>query len=188
MPGKIYTKKGDKGETGLFSGERIEKIHPRVEAYGTVDEFNAILGIAKAFSSARVAAIIEKLQVQNFYLASELATSDPGKVVKKVQARDVTGIEQLIDELGGELPPAGHFVIPGGSRSAAFLHQARTVVRRAEREILRFAAEQPVNAELIRYVNRLSDLLFQLARYANIIDGEGDTCISRDGIFVQKKK
>jgi cob(I)alamin adenosyltransferase len=188
MPGKIYTKKGDKGETGLFSGERIEKINPRVEAFGTIDEFNTILGIAKVFSSPRVAAIIEKLQVQNFFLASELATPDPGKVVRNVQALDVAGIEQLIDELGEELPPAEHFVIPGGTRSAAFLHQARTVVRRAEREILRFAAEQVVNAELIRYVNRLSDLMFQLARYANIIDGEGDTCISRDGVFMQKKK
>jgi cob(I)alamin adenosyltransferase len=188
MPvGKIYTRKGDKGETGLLSGERIEKTSPRVEAYGTIDEFNTVLGIAKVFASKKVADIVEKLQIKNFFIASELATADPGKVVKKVEEADATDLEKLIDELGDEMPPAEHFVIPGGTKAAAFLHQARTVLRRAERQILRFAAEEPVNPALIKYVNRLSDLMFQLARYANIIDGEGDICISRDGTFVQKK-
>lgn len=188
MPvGQIYTRKGDKGETGLFSGERIEKISPRVEAYGTIDEFNAVLGVAKVFASKKIAQIIEKLQVNNFYLASELATADPGKVVKKVEEADATNLEKIIDDLGSEMPAAEHFVVPGGTKAAAFLHQARTVLRRAEREILRFAAETPVNPDLTKYVNRLSDLIFQLARYANIVDGDGDTCISRDGTFVQKK-
>jgi cob(I)alamin adenosyltransferase len=188
MPGnKIYTKKGDKGETGLFSGERVEKINPRVEAYGTIDEFNAVLGIAKVFASKKIATIIEKLQVKNFFLASELATVDPGKIVKKVEDADVTDVEKLIDGLGDEMPPSEHFVVPGGTKAAAFLHQARTVLRRAERQILRFAVDAPVNPILIKYVNRLSDLMFQLARYANIIEGDGDTCITRDRTFVQKK-
>ncbi len=187
MPGKIYNKNGDKGETGLLSGERIEKISPRVEAYGTIDEFNSVLGIAKAYASKRIATIVESLQVRNLFLASELATVEPEKVVKKIEGSDVTTIEKLIGELSDEMPPAEHFVIPGGSKAAAFLHQARTVLRRAERQILRFAAETPVNPDLIKYMNRLSDLMFQLARYANIIDGDGDTCISRDGTFVQKK-
>ncbi len=188
MPARqIYTRKGDKGETGLLSGERIEKTSPRVEAYGTIDEFNAVLGIAKVFASKRIASIIEKLQVKNFYIASELATADPGTVLKKAEEADAVGIEKLIDELGDEMPPAEHFVLPGGSKAAAFLHQARTVLRRAERQILRLAAEAPINPDLVKYVNRLSDLIFQLARYANIVDGDGDTCISRDGTFVQKK-
>ncbi len=187
MPGKIYNKNGDKGETGLLSGERIEKISPRVEAYGTIDEFNSVLGIAKVYASKRIATIVENLQVRNLFLASELATVEPEKVVKKIDGSDVTTIEKLIDELSDEMPPAEHFVIPGGSKAAAFLHQARTVLRRAERQILRFGTEELINPSLLKYVNRLSDLMFQLARYANIIDGDGDTCISRDGTFVQKK-
>ncbi|MEX2682042.1 MAG: cob(I)yrinic acid a,c-diamide adenosyltransferase [Candidatus Sigynarchaeota archaeon] len=189
MPvGQIYTRKGDKGETGLLSGERVEKTSPRVEAYGTIDEFNAVLGIAKVFASKKVATIIEKLQVKNYFIASELASTDPGKLVYKVEGKDSIDLEKIIDELGKEMPPAKHFVIPGGTKAAVFLHHARTVLRRAEREILRLAADAPINPELVKYLNRLSDLMFQLARYANIIDGEGDTCISRDGIFLQKKE
>lgn len=188
MPGRIYTKNGDKGETGLYSGERVEKTSARVEAYGTIDEFNSVLGIAKVFASIKIAGMLERLQIKNFYIASELATTDPAKVVKKVEASDVRDIERIIDALGEEMPPAEHFVVPGGTKAAAFLHQARTVLRRAERQILRLAVDTPVNLELIKYVNRLSDLMFQLARYANIVDGDGDTCISRDGVFVQKVK
>ncbi|MBN2153251.1 MAG: cob(I)yrinic acid a,c-diamide adenosyltransferase [Candidatus Lokiarchaeota archaeon] len=187
MPGTLYTRKGDKGETGLLSGERIEKTDPRVEAYGTIDEFNSTLGVAKAFSSPRLAKIIEELQVKNFFIASELATTDRQKAVKNIAAEDVSRLESLIDGLAAELPPAEHFVVPGGTKSAAFLHVSRTVLRRAERHIVRLAKEQPVNPELIRYVNRLSDLVFELARYANIADGDGDTCISRDGTFLQKR-
>nr|MDO8086359.1 cob(I)yrinic acid a,c-diamide adenosyltransferase [Candidatus Sigynarchaeum springense] len=188
MPaGQLYTRKGDKGKTGLLSGERVEKTSPRVEAYGTIDEFNAVLGIAKVFASKKVADIIDKLQIKNYFIASELASTDPEKLVKKVEENDATDIEKIIDELGKEMPPAEHFIMPGGTKAAAFLHHARTVLRRAEREILRLAADAPINPELIKYMNRLSDLMFQLARYANIIDGDGDTCISRHGTFLQKK-
>ena len=172
----------------MYSGERVEKISPRVEAYGTIDEFNSTLGVAKVFSSPRVAALIEAIQERNFFLASELATAEPEKVVKKVDEAEVTDIEKNIDGLSAELPPAEHFVIPGGTKSAAFLHLARTVLRRAERQILHLAKQENVNPVLIKYVNRLSDYIFVLARYANIIDGGGDLCISRDGTFMQKKE
>ncbi len=184
----LYTRKGDKGETGLFSGERVEKTSNRVEAYGTVDEFNSILGVAKIHASPRLAGIIDGLQQQNFFLASELATNNPALVVKPLSAKDVEVIESLIDELMGEMPPSTHFVIPGGTQAAGFLHVARTVLRRAERHILRLQKEAELNPELLRYVNRLSDLMFALARFANIVDGEGDRCISRDGVFIQKKE
>lgn len=186
MPGTLYKRTGDKGETGLFSGERIEKINTRVEAYGTVDEFNSTLGVARLHASPRIAAIIDTIQQRNFFIASELATSDPSKVVKPVQASEVSDLERIIDELSAGMPPADHFVIPGGTAAAAALHVSRTVLRRAERCILRLAKEAPVNPELLRWVNRLSDLMFCLARHANIIDGDGDRCISRDGVFVQR--
>lgn len=192
MPSHIYTRKGDTGETGLFSGERVQKTSLRVEAYGTVDEFNSSLGVAKTFASPKLARIIEDLQKRNFFLASELATSEVETPVKKVEESDTAFLEQLTDQLDTEMrdlgAPSDHFVVPGGTKAAAFLHVSRTVLRRAERQILRFSMEEPVNPELIRYINRLSDLLFVLARYANIVDGDGDLCISRDGTFLQKKQ
>ena len=194
MPSHIYEKgeKGDSGETGLFSGERVQKTSLRVEAYGTVDEFNSTLGVAKTFASPKLAGILEDLQIRNFYLASELATSDAETPVKKVEESDTMFIEQIIDDLDAEMralgAPSENFVIPGGTKAAAFLHVSRTVLRRAERQILRLSMEEPVNPELIRFINRLSDLIFVLARYANIVDGDGDLCISKEGLFLQQKQ
>ncbi|HME55587.1 MAG TPA: cob(I)yrinic acid a,c-diamide adenosyltransferase [Candidatus Lokiarchaeia archaeon] len=192
MPSHIYTRKGDTGETGLFSGERVQKISPRVEAYGTVDEFNSSLGVAKTFASPRLAGIIEDLQIRNFFIASELATTDAETPIKKVEESDTEFIEHLTDELDEEMrnlgAPSEHFIVPGGTKAAAFLHVSRTILRRAERQILRLSMEEIVNPALIKYINRLSDTIFILARYANIVDGDGDLCISRDGTFVQKKQ
>jgi len=192
MPSHIYTRKGDTGETGLFSGERVQKTSIRVESYGTVDEFNSMLGVAKIHASPRLAGIIEDLQIRNFFIASELATSEAETPVKKVEESDTDFLEQLTDQLDAEMrdlgAPSEHFVVPGGTKAAAFLHVARTVLRRAERQILRLSMEEPVNPALIKYINRLSDTIFILARYANIVDGDGDLCISRDGTFVQKKQ
>jgi len=184
----IYTKKGDKGETNLLSGEHIEKINERVEAYGTVDELISSLGLAKVYSSEFLKKFLLQIQKKLFYLASELATKDLKKVQNPVKPEDVIKLEREMDDISTLMPPIENFIIPGGTPAAAFLHQARTICRRAEREVIRLSKVEIINVEIIRYLNRLSDYLFVLARYANLIDGEGDQIISRDGISQQKIK
>jgi cob(I)alamin adenosyltransferase len=190
MSKRIYTRAGDKGETGLLSGDRIGKDDPRVEAYGTVDELNSALGIAKIHSSKKIAGYIHDIQQMLFYVNAELARSPDSlseestgnKNLKRLDARDVAHLERIADELSDELPLLENFVIPGGTKSASFLHLSRTVCRRAERRIITFSLDNPVNPELIKYINRLSDVLFVFSRYENIENGEGDEIISRDGI------
>jgi cob(I)alamin adenosyltransferase len=187
MSKRIYTRKGDRGKTGLLSGERIFKDSPRVEAYGTVDELNTFLGLAKIHSSERIASYIHSIQQALFYINSELATNpdsvavdDPLAKLQKIKAEDVSTLERIADELSDELPLLKNFVIPGGTKASAFLHVCRTVCRRAERRVVAFSKIEPVNEELIRYINRLSDLLFVFSRYENR-ENEGDCVISRDG-------
>ena len=188
MSKRIYTRAGDKGKTGLLSGERIDKTDPRVEAYGTVDELGAALGVAKVHSSKRIAEYINTIQQKLFLINSELATNpdsleaeDTLRELKKVKAEDVEFLERIADELSEELPLLTNFVIPGGTKSAAFLHVSRTICRRAERRIVYFASIESVNEELIRYINRLSDTLFVMSRYENFEEGDGDQIISREG-------
>ncbi len=195
MSKRIYTRKGDKGKTGLLSGERIEKDNPRVEAYGTVDELIASLGVAKVHSSQRIAQYIHSIQQILFYIAAELATNvenvksddDPILKLKRVEEEDVVELERIADELVEELPLLKNFVIPGGTQGAAFLHVSRTVCRRAERRIISFAENNGVNPEIIRFVNRLSDLLFVMSRFENLECGDGDNVISREGVKKQTK-
>lgn len=194
MSKRIYTGKGDKGETGLLSGERIDKSDPRVEAYGTVDELGATLGVAKVHASSKIAGYLHEIQQKLFLINSELATNtdsleedSPLRKLTRVTATDVENLEQIADYLSEELPLLQNFVIPGGTKAATFLHVSRTVCRRAERRIMQFASSQPVNEELIRYINRLSDLLFVMARYENEKEGEGDTLISREQVERQAK-
>jgi len=191
---RIYTRKGDKGTTGLFSGERIDKDDPRVEAYGTVDELITSLGVAKAHSNERIADYIHSIQQKLFLVAAELATNrdsiEDKKVldgIQQVGEDDVTLLENIADELVEELPLLRNFVIPGGTKGAAFLHVSRTVCRRAERRIIFYARVSPINPEIIRYVNRLSDLLFVMSRYENLEEGDGDNIISREGTRAQRK-
>jgi cob(I)alamin adenosyltransferase len=167
---KLYTRTGDTGETSLFGGTRARKDDPRVDAYGEVDELNAWLGLARASSTdADLATELEQLQRDLFALGAQLA--DPAdkiaaRVTKAALAdEDVARLERLIDRLEGELPPLRRFILAGGASTGAALHVARTVCRRAERRIV--ALDPPVDAVLLRYVNRLSDLLFVLARAAN---------------------
>ncbi len=190
----IYTRRGDKGRTSLLTGERIEKDNHRVEAYGTVDELNSCLGVAKAHSESRISEFIHKIQQRLFYITAELATSHDSEQSAKIlnelviiDSNDVTDLENLADELTEELPPLSNFIIPGGSKSAAFLHQARSTCRRAERRVISLSKSQPVRPPIIKYLNRLSDTIFVLARYANVVEGEGDFLISRDGVRTQKK-
>jgi cob(I)alamin adenosyltransferase len=173
---RVYTRTGDRGETALVGGRRVPKDAPRIEAYGTVDELNAVLGLARAFNAERLGdgegprwldETLRRLQNQLFDLGSELATPEDAvyEGMYRVRQADVTELEQLIDRCQKELQPLKSFVLPGGGRVGAFLHQARTVCRRAEREILRLSRVEPLPEWPLRYVNRLSDLLFVLSRW-----------------------
>jgi cob(I)alamin adenosyltransferase len=180
---KIYTGTGDGGETGLFGGMRVPKDDPRVEAYGTVDEVNAFLGLARASLSERsrtLDAVLSVLQVELFDVGAELATP-PERSASPLAARlravtdeQVLVLEQMIDSYEAQLEPLKNFILPGGSLAAAQLHVARTVARRAERSIVSLAEVSPLNPHLIVYMNRLSDLLFVMARTANRLEGISD--------------
>ncbi len=169
---KIYTKTGDKGETGLFDGTRVPKDATRVDAYGAVDELNAVLGAALAFvDDAEIADVLRQVQRDLFAVGARLA--DPrltreGKSEKdRFEPERVTRLEEIIDRFEAGLPPLRRFILPGGSQAGALLHLARTVCRRAERRIVTLAREVAIPPVVITYVNRLSDLLFVLARAAN---------------------
>jgi cob(I)alamin adenosyltransferase len=178
---RIYTRTGDTGETSLFGGQRVPKDHPRVSAYGAIDELNAVLGVARAAGPApEIDALLQRVQHHLFDLGSELATPQTASPAAAAHASRVApswveAMEQDIDRLEGALPPLREFILPGGTAAAAALHLARTVARRAEREIVALAAREPLNPDLLRYVNRLSDLLFVLARAANHAAGRPDT-------------
>lgn len=170
---KIYTRTGDEGDTGLFGGSRVEKDHPRVRAYGDVDELNATIGIALAHNTdARITEILHGVQRDLFSVGALLATPDPEKMQQHL-AKAVLGdarireLESFIDECDLELEPLKAFILPGGSPAAAALHLARTVCRRAERQVVRLARQIEVPGIVVVYLNRLSDLLFTLARFAN---------------------
>jgi cob(I)alamin adenosyltransferase len=166
---RIYTKTGDAGETGLFDGTRVSKADPRVDAYGEVDELNAWLGVARALDqSAEIGDMLVQIQRDLFALGAQLA--DPrhkiaARVEKATLGEDhVTRLEQAIDRLEGDLPALRHFILAGGSPAGSTLHLARTVCRRAERRAVALGGVDPV---AIKYLNRLSDLLFVMARAVN---------------------
>src|SRR5450432_2939532 len=168
---KIYTRTGDAGETGLFGGARVGKDDPRVEAYGTVDEANSCIGAARALGvSEKTDAALMKIQSDLFTVGAELACA-PGKEDKLkltlVAEADIARLEGWIDEAEAPLAPLKNFVLPGGSPGAAELHRARTVCRRAERRTLSAGRSSAIRGEVVIYLNRLSDLLFVLARYEN---------------------
>jgi cob(I)alamin adenosyltransferase len=174
---KLYTKTGDDGTTGLFGGARVKKASLRVEAYGTVDETNAAIGVARAAKlDEQTDAVLAQVQVDLFTLGAELACV-PGKEAKMsmklLDAGDSERLEKAIDAAEEGLPPLKTFVLPGGSAQAAYLHLARTICRRAERAVLALDDTSP-RSEIVIYLNRLSDLLFVLARKANSTLGVQD--------------
>ena len=175
---KLYTRTGDDGTTGLFGGERVVKTHPRIEAYGTIDEVNACVGLAATGAEdERLAEILNTLQSLLFDVGADLATpadSPHADKVRRINVDDVATIEGWIDELADATPPIRTFVLPGGTEVAARLHLARTVARRGERAIIALMVETPIDAVLLHWVNRLSDLLFAAARYANHVAGVAD--------------
>jgi len=173
---KIYTKTGDSGETGLYGGTRIAKNALRVTAYGTVDECNAMIGLARAHLAGQedLDAILQSIQNRMFDVGADLATPFDSQYRSKVAVideDDVVELEQIIDRLEGELEPLKNFIHPGGHIGAASLHVARTTARRAEREVVSLSEAEEINPATLRYLNRLSDLLFVLARYANKVMG-----------------
>lgn len=177
---KIYTRTGDSGETGLFGGGRVSKHHHRVSAYGDVDELNSVLGVVRATEPTGFHdALFESIQRDLFSIGGHLATPDPEKVEKALEKASlsearITEFEQAIDAADERLTPLRAFVLPGGSPKAAALHLARTVCRRAERSVVALAHEESVPELFLVYLNRLSDLLFTLARAANVDAGQGD--------------
>ena len=177
---KIYTRTGDEGATALFGGGRVEKDHPRVEAYGDVDELNAALGLARSIDMMpRIDEVLVPVQRDLFAIGALLATPDHQKMREqlskaRIDEQRIEELERAIDICEQELEPLRSFIIPGGTPKAAALHVARTVCRRAERRVVRLAHEEELPALVIIYLNRLSDLLFMLARVANSRAGAGE--------------
>jgi cob(I)alamin adenosyltransferase len=166
---RIYTKGGDKGTTSLGTGKRVPKHDLRVEAYGTVDEANAAIGLARLHTSGDADAALARIQNDLFDLGADLCAPEGEGSKERLRITDaqVERLEQEIDAMNEELAPLNSFVLPGGSPASAYLHMARTIARRAERDMTRLAEQEPVNPAVIRYINRLSDHLFVLARYEN---------------------
>jgi cob(I)alamin adenosyltransferase len=177
---KIYTKTGDNGSTGLFGGGRVQKSHPRVDAYGEVDELNATIGFAMAVEAlARIDDVLAPIQQDLFAIGALLATPDREKMERHLEKASITEariaeLERAIDAGDDELEPLKAFIMPGGTKKAAALHIARTVCRRAERRVVDLAGNEDIPALVVIYLNRLSDLLFTLARVANRAGGGGE--------------
>ncbi|MCH2449661.1 MAG: cob(I)yrinic acid a,c-diamide adenosyltransferase [Gracilimonas sp.] len=166
---KIYTKKGDSGETSLFGGQRVSKSSKRIDSYGTVDELNSILGMATSFGvSEKGTKLLETVQQQLFVLGADLATPQSKEHrIERIGNAEVEFLEKAIDEMEETLEPLKNFILPGGSQAGSTLHFARTVCRRAERITVECRHEEGISEVAIMYINRLSDFLFVLARYEN---------------------
>lgn len=175
---KIYTRKGDSGETSLVGGQRVPKDALRIEAYGSVDELNALLGVVRATKpTGEIDNLVRQLQEELFVLGADLATpqSEQSKKIPRIEQRHIDFLERQIDRMDGQLTPLTTFILPGGSQTGAQLHVARTVCRRAERLTVRLSKQEAINPLTVVYLNRLSDLLFTLARYANKVDQATET-------------
>lgn len=181
---KIYTKTGDKGETSLFTGLRVAKDSLRVDTYGSVDELNSIIGIARSFQPKEpLAEDLERISNLLFIAGSDFATPlepMPKFEITRISANHFEWLESRIDEYDKILPPLKEFILPGGAKTAAFLHQARTVCRRAERLAVSLAREANLGEHLVIFFNRLSDYLFTAARLANLLDGIDDKIRNKD--------
>lgn len=173
MPDRIYTRTGDDGTTSLFGGERVGKGNARIDAYGTVDEANSVVGLARSHlrdepGAERLDPVLGEVQEELFVVGADLATPvDAKPLVPRIKEEHVTRVEDRIDTFDADLDPLKSFVLPGGSPAGASLHSARTICRRAERLVVQASASTPINEKTKVYLNRLSDLLFVLARWAN---------------------
>ncbi|WP_313032061.1 cob(I)yrinic acid a,c-diamide adenosyltransferase [Soonwooa sp.] len=181
MTFKVYTKTGDKGETGLYGGTRISKASSRVESYGNIDELNAFIGVAKSYvTDSRVLEQLKKIQFDLFTVGSEAATpidklflaNGKARLPLVISEKEIEELENWIDAFEEELEPLQYFILPGGGKAATHFHVARTVCRRAERSMVFLNESEEVRPELIKYLNRLSDYLFVLSRYISKIENE----------------
>lgn len=182
---KVYTKSGDKGETSLVYGQRVSKASSRVEAYGTCDEANSMIGFGVAVLPegdqwGHEKRILHIIQTKLFHVGAELATPQGKEVKWPIEESDVALLEQEIDRMEQTLPPLTNFILPGGSQAGAAFHIARTQVRRAERCAVAIKAEENVNPIAIKYLNRLSDYLFVVARYINHTLGKTEPTLHQD--------
>jgi cob(I)alamin adenosyltransferase len=175
---KVYTRTGDDGTTGLGSGQRVPKDSARIEAYGTVDELNSLIGVALAVGlNETIAPELARIQNELFHLGSDLCILEEDKLrlpVPEIGAPHVEALEKLMDGLSDELSPLANFILPGGSAGAAALHVARTVCRRAERLVVALSRREKIGAYTVVYLNRLSDALFVMARHENKRRGVAD--------------
>ena len=180
---RVYTRTGDRGDTALVGGKRVSKDSPRVDAYGAIDELNSIVGLARVFNEESLDAgeahrfldgVLCRIQDELFDIGSELATPPEffQEGMFRVSEEEITRLEKLMDECQEDLETLKSFILPGGGRIGAYLHQCRTVCRRAEREILRLSRTEEINDRVIKYVNRLSDLFFVLSRWIAKQTGE----------------
>lgn len=175
---KIYTKTGDSGNTSLFGGKRVEKDNQRIEAYGTLDELNSVIGLILVEKvNDKTRKILTILQQSLFVIGSELATPSDvqSKAIRPLTNEEISVLENYIDEIDADLPSLKNFIIPGGTKSASLLHFARTVCRRAERRIVEIDKSENISKNIIAYINRLSDLLFVIARYENYVTSTPET-------------
>ena len=177
---KIYTKTGDKGETGLFGGERVSKDSLRISAYGTVDELNSFIGLAiTEVKDKGVKKNLLKIQNQLFVVGSDLATPEDEKTkqlnIQRTPESFFTDIEKMIDDYDAQLEELRNFILPGGSKSASVLHVCRTICRRAEREVVALKNSVTIGENIVIFLNRLSDLLFVLSRFENKVSNHPDT-------------
>lgn len=181
MTFKIYTKTGDKGETALYGGTRVSKASARVEAYGTIDELNAFIGVAKSHIDDKdCIEQLAKIQYDLFTLGSEAATpldkiylaNGKSRLPVTIKEENISELEVWMDKMDESLEPLQFFILPGGGKAATFLHVARTICRRAERGMVFLNETEEVRPELIKYLNRLSDYLFIMARYVSMLDNE----------------
>ena len=163
---KIYTKTGDKGQTSLYDGTRVDKDSIRVESYGTIDELNSYIGLCMHYINEDEKKVLFNIQRDLFYIGSELATKNTEKLNKVVTDNDIKNLENIIDKYMGEAKGIDSFIIPGTSLASAHLHIARTICRRAERIIISLSKTEEVNPMLIKYIHRLSDALYAIARYS----------------------
>ena len=163
---KIYTKTGDKGQTSLYDGTRVDKDSIRVESYGTIDELNSYIGLCMHYINEDEKKVLFNIQRDLFYIGSELATKNTDKLNKVVTDNDIKNLENIIDKYMGEAKGIDSFIIPGTSLASAHLHIARTICRRVERIIISLSKIEEVNPMLIKYINRLSDALYAIARYS----------------------
>ncbi|MFM8313487.1 MAG: cob(I)yrinic acid a,c-diamide adenosyltransferase [Deltaproteobacteria bacterium] len=174
---KIYTKTGDEGTTGLFGGRRVSKSSPRIAAYGDIDELNAVLGVVIAHSNQNIIqSTLRQIQNHLFILGAQLASPSADPKIERITSAHIDFLERQIDVMTESLPPLTHFILPGGSKTAAHLHLARTVCRRAERNVVYLSQlpDEPVDNWVMMYINRLSDFLFVFSRLINQLEKVSD--------------